>query len=151
MLKKLLAVLENIERSALMNPLQPAAQKKADKPNGSSEVNGQHKGMKSSTDHIPKKVQQDKKHCQLCHEHGCTYMTHNTAKCHKYEKDGTPKCKSAYKPSTKRSGSRKGKAYFAQLAKHCDKLEKRLKKAKKQFSCTNKKRYASSDSDSNSE
>ena len=106
--------------------------------------------MKSSTDHIPKKVQQDKKHCQLCHEHGGAYMAHNTAECLKCEKDGTLKRKSAHKPSRNGSGSRKGKANFAQLAEHCDKLEKQLKKAKKSIS-RKKKRYDSSDSDSDSE
>ena len=149
-LKKLLAVLENIERSALANPQQPSNLKKGDKSNGNSEANGKRKGMKSPTDRIPKKARQDKKHCQLCHEHGGAYTTHNTAECRKYEKDGTFKNKSAKKPSSNGSGSGKGKTNFAQLTERCDKLEKQLKKAKKSIS-RKKKRYDSSDSDSDSE
>ena len=106
--------------------------------------------MNSSASRIPKK-QPIEKHCNLCQKLGGAQDTHNTNKCTKYEKDGTLKSEWAKKSSAKAPGkSRKsdGKS-FSQVMDRLAKMEKAMKKGKS--SSRKKKRYYSSDSDSDSE
>ena len=152
--RRLLLVLENIEKlGATLNP--PAKQPPSNnggnrKPNGNSEKAGKRKGMSSSASRIPKK-QRVEKHCNLCQKHGGAQDTHNTNECTKYEKDGTLKSEWAKKSSAKAPGKiRKsdGKS-FSQVMDRLAKMEKAMKKGKS--SSRKKKRYYSSDSDSDSE
>ena len=112
---------------------------------------GKRKGMKSAMDQIPKKPRTgSEKHCVLCQEYGGKPETHNTLKCFKWEKGD--KLKSAFgsngagKPFKKKVEN----LAFAQLNERFAKLEKSLKHRKKKSSCK-KKRYNSSNSDSDSE
>jgi len=153
-LQELLAVLENIEKQegsagANQKPL-PTANGNG-KPNGKFENSGKRKGMSSNADRIPKKVRTEK-YCQLCKKYGGAHTTHDTGSCSKYEKDGKEKAGWGSKsPASAQGKYKKNDSYkssFAALEKRCNKLEKRLKKGK---SSHKKKRYASSDSDSDSE
>jgi hypothetical protein len=92
------------------------------------------------------------KYCKRCKAANRPYTTHNTIKCCRYEKDGTPKDKpvkpfdSAKKP-WKKTGSGDS-SQMAYLTEKVAKLEKKLTKTKKH----GKKRACdSSDSDSDSD
>ncbi len=92
------------------------------------------------------------KYCKWCKTMNGPYTTHNTIKCHRFEKDSTPKDKpvkpfdSAKKPS-KKTGSGDS-SQMAYLTEKVAKLEKRLKKTKKHGK---KRARDSSDSDSDSD
>jgi hypothetical protein len=150
-LRKLLPVLENIEKSedsagARLKPTLPMNGQ--NKPNGKFE---KRKGMSSNADRIPKKARSEK-YCALCKKHGGAHTTHDTGSCSKYEKDGKEKAGWGSKsPASAQGKYKKNDSYkssFAAIEKRCHKLEKRLKKVK---SSHKKKRYASSSSDSDSE
>ena len=155
-LRKLLTVLENIEKCKQSStvPMKPAATANGSngKSNGYAEKNGKRKGMSSLADRIPKKGRTER-HCALCQKYGGTHTTHNTEKCSKYEKDGTEKAGWSSKlPSNSSSKFRKPDNSYAQLQKRFEKLEKAVKRGKKGSSSSRKKkRYDSSDSDSNSD
>jgi hypothetical protein len=92
------------------------------------------------------------KYCKWCKTVNGPYTTHDTIKCRRFEKDGTPKDKpakpfdSAKKP-WKMTGSRDS-SQMAYLTEKVAKLKKKLKKTKKH----GKKRACdSSDSDSDSD
>ena len=154
-LRKLLTVLENIEKceqSSNVPTKTPAIGVVNGKPNGNAEKSGKRKGMSSSGDRIPKKVRTEK-HCALCQKYGGAHTTHNTEKCSKYEKDGTEKAGWSSKLPSNSSGKyKKPDSSYAQLQKRFEKLEKSVKKGKKGSSSScKKKRYNSSDSDSDSD
>ena len=155
-LRKLLTVLENIEKCEQSStvPMKPAATANGSngKSNGYAEKNGKRKGMSSLADRIPKKGRTER-HCALCQKYGGAHTTHNTEKCSKYEKDGTEKAGWSSKlPSNSSSKFRKPDNSYAQLQKRFEKLEKAVKRGKKGSSSSRKKkRYDSSDSDSNSD
>jgi hypothetical protein len=92
------------------------------------------------------------KYCKWCKAAGRPYTTHNTIKCHRFEKDGKPKDKpakpfdSAKKPWEKTGG--RDSSQMAYLTEKVAKLKKKLKKTKKY----GKKRARDlSDSDSDSD
>jgi hypothetical protein len=147
-MRKLLAVLENIEKM-MENQAAKEKGKAAKQENKTdSEKSGKRKGTSSSTDRIPKKQKASStKFCQLCKEHGGPHKTHNTSDCLKFEKDGTKK-KGFTKPfkSQKKDGNS-----FAQLTEKLSKLEKFVKKATKKSSRKRKRRDDSDDSDSDDE
>ena len=121
------------------------------RPNGNNEKYGRRKGTGSNVDRIPKKVRTEK-HCVLCQKYGGAQSTHNTGDCSKYEKDGTEK--PAWSSKLPRAASGKYKKpdnSYTQHQKRFDKLEKAVRKGKKGSSSLKKKRYVSSDSDSDSE
>jgi hypothetical protein len=93
---------------------------------------------------VPKKACTNKKHCNLCKKHGGTHTTHNTRYCHKNDMGGKEK---ADFHAIKKSGKKPNSAgqNFAQLSKKLDKLEKILKKARKN---SKTRQYKGSDSDS---
>jgi hypothetical protein len=93
------------------------------------------------------------RHCVLCQKYGGRADSHNTSDCSKYEKDGTEKPGWVSKSPRTSSGKyqKPDKNSYAQLQKKIEKLEKAVKKGKKGSSSRKKKRYASSDSDSDSE
>ena len=100
---------------------------------------------------IPKKVRTER-HCILCQKYGGRADSHNTSNCSKYEKDGTKKPWWVSKSPPTLSGKyKKPDNSYAQIQKKLAKLEKAVKKGKKGSSSRKKKRYASSDSDSDSE
>jgi hypothetical protein len=92
------------------------------------------------------------KYCKWCKTANGPYTTHNTIKCRRFEKDGTPKDKpvkpfdSAKKP-WKKTGSGES-SQMAYLTEKVAKLEKKLEKTKKHGK---KCARDSSDSDSNSD
>ncbi len=75
------------------------------------------------------------KYCKWCTNANGPYTTHDTIKCHRFEKDGTPKDKpvkpfdSAKKPC-KKTGSRDS-SQMAYLTEKMAELKKKLKKTKK--------------------
>ena len=151
-MRKLLSILETIEKCEANSAAQskPQANGQADKSNSNGKVEkGKRKGMKSATDRIPKKLRSEK-HCVLCKEFGGKPDTHNTLQCFKWEKGGKLKSgfgsSGAEKPFKKKAEN----SAFAQLNERFAKLEKSLKRGKKKSS-RKKKRYDSSDSDSDSE
>ena len=154
-LRKLLTVLENIEKCELSStvPMKPPAASGTGtgKPNGTNEK-GKRKGTGSNADRIPKNVRTER-HCVLCQKYGGRADSHNTSDCSKYEKDGTEKAGWVSKSPRTSSGQYKkpDKNSYAQIQKKIEKLEKAVKKGKKGSSSRKKKRYASSDSDSDSE
>ncbi len=92
------------------------------------------------------------KYCKWCKAADGPYTTHDTIKCHRFEKDGKPKDKpakpfdSAKKPWKKTGSGDSSK--MAYLTEKVAKLEKKLKKTKKH----GKKRVRDlSDSDSDSD
>ena len=153
-LRKLLTVLENIEKCELSSnaakPTVPNGTGTA-KPNGTNEK-GKRNGTGSTADRIPKKVRTER-HCVLCQKYGGRADSHNTSDCSKYEKDGTEKPGWVSKSPRTSSGKYKkpDNNSYAQIQKKIEKLEKAVKKGKKGSSSRKKKRYASSDSDSDSE
>jgi len=153
-LRKLLTVLENIEKCELSSnaakPTVPNGNGTA-KPNGTNDKNGKRKGMSSNADRIPKKVRTER-HCVLCQKYGGRADSHNTSDCSKYEKDGTEKPGWVSKSPRTSPGKYKKPDYsYAQIQKKIEKLEKAVRKGKKGSSSRKKKRYSSSDSDSDSE
>jgi hypothetical protein len=88
-MRKLLVDLENIEKCNTNSATQAKPlNKKVQKANGYSEKSGKRKGMKSSTDQIPKKARTEK-HCVLCQKYGSSLTApsmHNTNECHRYKK-----------------------------------------------------------------
>ena len=155
-LRKLLTVLENIEKCKMSStvPMKPPAASGTGtgKTNGSNEKQGKRKGTGSNADRIPKKVRTER-HCVLCQKYGGRADSHNTSDCSKYEKDGTEKPSWSSKLPRTPSGKYKkpDNNSYAQLQKRFEKLEKAVRKGKKGSSSRKKKRYASSDSDSDSE
>jgi hypothetical protein len=91
-------------------------------------------------------------YCKWCKMANGPYTTHNTIRCCRFKKDGTPKDKpvkpfdSAKKP-WKKTGSRDS-SQMAYLTEKVAKLEKKLKKTKKHGK---KRARDSSDNDSNSD
>jgi hypothetical protein len=92
------------------------------------------------------------KYCKWCKNTNGPYTTHNTIKCRRFEKDGTPKDKpvkpfdSAKKP-WKKTGSRDS-GQMAYLTEKVDKLKKKHKKTKKQGEkCARDSSNSDSDSD----
>ena len=153
--RRLLLVLENIERLGTSStvPMKPPSNANGGnaKPNGNSKKMAKCKGANSSTDWIPKK-QHIKKHCTLCQKYGGAPKTHNTNECTKYEKDGVLKADWTRKSSAKTAGKNRkpdGNA-FSQVMDRLAKMEKAIKKGAKSVS-RKKKRYYSSDSNSDSE
>ena len=154
-LRKLLTVLENIEKceeSAGAN-LKPSATANGNgKPNGNNEKSGKRKGTNSYADRIPKKVRTEK-YCALCKKYGGAHTTHDTGSCSKFEKDGTEKPSWSSKlpraPPPKYAKKEPSKNSYAALKERFSKLEKAVRKRK--GLSRKKKRYASSDSDSDSE
>jgi hypothetical protein len=92
------------------------------------------------------------KYCKWCKNANGPYTTHNTIKCHRFEKDSMPKDKpvkplDSTKKPWKKSGSRDS-SQRAYLTEKAAKIKKKLKKTKnhgKKSACD------SSDSDSNSD
>ena len=152
-LRKLLTVLENIEKCEMSSNV-PAKTPVGGVVNGKSngnEKNGKRKGMSSHGERIPKKARSER-YCALCKKYGGAHTTHNTEFCSKYEKDGTEKPSWSSKlPSSATGKYKKPDNSYAQLQKRFEKLEKSVKKGKKGSSSRKKKRYHSSDSDSDSE
>ena len=114
--RKLLLVLENIEKLCATT----YAPKPAANGNGNGNGNGNEKGKRKSEDsnagRIPKKKRAEK-HCTLCQKHGGAAGTHNTNECTKYEKDGTKKSTWGTGKSPGKSSSKTDGKSFAQLAK----------------------------------
>ncbi len=100
----------------------------------------------------PPKKGHSAKYCKWCKNANGPYITHDTIKCCRLEKDGTPKdkpvkpCDSAKKP-WKKMGSGDS-SQMANLTEKVAKLEKKLKKTKKHGK---KRARDSSDSDSDSD
>ena len=110
-LRKLLTVLENIEKCEPISnvPVKTSATANGSngRPNGKFEKSGKRKGMNSNGDRIPKKMQTER-NCALCKKYGGVHMTHDTNFCSKYEKDGTEKAGWSSKlPGTSASGKKK--------------------------------------------
>ncbi len=104
-----------------------------------------------SNSRAPKKGR-SAKYCKWCKNANGPYTTHNTIKCHRFKKDGTPKDKPV-KPfdSAKKPWKKTGigdSSQMAYLTEKVTKLEKKLKKAKKHGK---KCARDSSDSDSDSD
>ena len=80
--------------------------------------------MVSLNEPIPKKPRKDAKHCLLCKKHRGTHVTHNTADCRRYNKDG--KLKKGFGNSQRGStaSNKKTASAFAQLSAKVAKLEK---------------------------
>jgi hypothetical protein len=151
--RKLLLVLENIEKLFANDSKKPAANSAGTNAK-TADTNGKRKGMNSSSDRIPKKKRTEK-HCVLCQKHGGASASHNTSECTKYEKDGTLKSSWANKSAGtgKYSDKKKkpdGQAFAQVMDRFASKMEKTLKKATKSVS-RKKKRHYDSDSDSDSE
>jgi hypothetical protein len=151
--RKLLLVLENIEKLGANEQKKPAANNASTNAK-TAEYNGKRKGTNSSSDRIPKKKRTEK-HCVLCQKYGGAPASHNTIECTKYEKDGTLKSSWA----TRSAGTGKyldknkkpdGNAFTQVLDRFSSKLDKTLKKVHKSAS-RKKKRHYDSDSDSDSE
>ena len=153
-MRKLLAVLENIEKCNTNSATQAApSNEKAQKSNGNFEKSGKRKGSRSSTDRIPKKPRVEK-HCVLCQKHGTSLTapsTHNTNECRRYEKDGTVKNSSGKFSVQNKSYKKPEGNSFAQLTERFSKLEKAIKKGNKKSSHRKKKSRHDSDSSSDSE
>ncbi len=100
---------------------------------------------------IPKKGR-TAKYCKWCKAANGSFTTHDTAECHRFEKDGSPKDRlvkpfdSAKKPWKKRGGG--DSSQMAYLTERLLKLEKKHKKSKKHGK---KRSRDSSDSDSDSD
>jgi hypothetical protein len=92
------------------------------------------------------------KYCKWCKNANGHYTTHNTIKCCRFEKDGTPKDKpvkpfDSAKKTWKKMGSRDS-SQMAYLTEKVAKLKKKLKKTKKH---SNKHACDLLDSDSDSD
>jgi hypothetical protein len=92
------------------------------------------------------------KYCKWCKNANGPYTTHNTIKCHRFEKDGMPKDKPV-KPFNfeKKSWKKTGIRDFSQMAYLTEKVAKLKKKLKKTKKHGMKHACDSSDSDSNSD
>jgi hypothetical protein len=92
------------------------------------------------------------KYCKWCKNLNGPYTTHNTIKCHRFEKDGTPKDKPV-KPfdSTKKPWKQTGSGDSSQMAYLIEKVAKLKKKLKQTKKHGRKRACDLSDSDSNSD
>jgi hypothetical protein len=92
------------------------------------------------------------KYCKWCKAASGPYTTHNTIKCRRFEKDGTPKDKPA-KPfdSAKEPWKKTGSRYSSQMAYLTEKVAKLKKKLRKTKKHGKKHAPDSSDSDSNND
>jgi hypothetical protein len=90
--------------------------------------------------------------CKWCKAADGPYTTHNTIKCHRFEKDGKPKDKPA-KPfdSAKKPWKKTGSGDSSQMAYLTEKVVKLKKKLKKTKEHGKKHARDSSDSDSDSD
>ena len=125
--RKLLGVLENVEKVvANSNGKEKAAKECAKKATGKRDK-GKRKGTGSDNLRVPKKVK-FAKNCALCQKHGGAHTTHNTGECRKYEKDGTLKKSFNGKATVGAKYNGKGKKdhanSFAQIMERFSKLEK---------------------------
>jgi hypothetical protein len=92
------------------------------------------------------------KYCKWCKNANGPYTTHNTIKCRKFEKDGTPKDKPV-KPfdSAKKHWKKTGSGDSSEIAYLTEKMAKLKKKLKKTKKHGKKHACDSSDSDSDSD
>ena len=149
-LRKLLLILENIEKLGANKQKKPAAASAGTNAK-TAESNGKRKGTNSSSDRIPKKKRTEK-HCVLCQKHGGTSASHNTNECTKYEKDGTLKASWAKKSAgTGKYSDKKAKSDGNAFAQVLDRFSSKLDKTLKKVASRKKKRRHDSDSDSDSE
>jgi hypothetical protein len=146
--RKLLVVLENIEKIIVNSNAKEKAMKESSEKATGKHKKGNHKGSSSNDYHIPKKVRV-KKSCMLCQKHWGTHMPHNTGECRKYEKDGTLKKgfsrKAAIRQKCNGYNKKENANSFVQFMDRFSKLEKTVKKA--QIS-SQKKNHCHEDSDS---
>ena len=152
--RKLLGVLENIEKVVTSSNAKEGATKENSKKATRKRNKGKRKGTGSHEVRVPKKVRVEKS-CTLCQKHGGAHTTHNTGECRKYEKDGTLKKSFSGKAAVGQKRNGKGKTEgansFTQIMDHISKLKKTVKEAQK-GSRKKKRRYESSNtSDSDSE
>jgi hypothetical protein len=92
------------------------------------------------------------KYCKLCKEANGPFMTHDTAECRRFEKDGSPKDR-LVKPfnSVKKHWKKTGGGESTQMAYLTERLIKLQKKNKKSKKHGKKRSCDSSDSDSDSD
>ncbi len=138
--RKLLGVLENVEKVVANSNAKKRLQKKTERKPPESMRKVSARVIVPWTTISVKRCESRK--AALCQKHGGTHTTHNTGECHKYKKDGTLKKsfirKAAIGP--KRHGNvRKCNGYskkenansFAQLMERFSKLKKAVKKTQK--------------------
>jgi hypothetical protein len=110
-----------------------------------------HGGGGGSNRGAPKKGH-SAKYCKWCKMANGPYTTHDTIKCHRFEKDGTPKDRPV-KPfdSAKKPWKKTGSGDSSQMANLTEKIAKLKKNRKKTKKHGNKHARDLSDSDSNSD
>ncbi len=140
-MQKLLTVLKTIKKVAENQAAKEKACPAKQENKTDFEKSGKQKGMRSSTNRIPKKMKSSSDHfCQLCKGHGGPHTTHNTKDCYEYEKDGSKKKFGLV--DTKSTG--KTGNLFAQLT---DKLSKSTKKASWTRHCCDDSNNSDSDNE----
>jgi hypothetical protein len=127
-MRLLLTLLKVIEPVCTHEKGKPDDNEKSDKSSYNAKKGKKRPGT-NSTVRAPKKVQFEK-HCNMCKKHGGAHTIHTTRECRKYEKDGTEKSSFC----TAKKGGKKNypvNQNFVQLTEKIDKLEKAMKKSRK--------------------
>ncbi len=96
-----------------------------------------HSASGNPSEQVPKKAKPTK-FSQHCKNKGGPHLTHNTKKCCRYNKDGTPVAVAALKPTDAKKGGDKQIAYLMATIESIIRkgLKKTMKSKKRKRNCT---------------